>query len=66
MSRSDLVDVTMTLHIETANAIRVSDDGDNEKGVWLPKSQIEFTPPNAKKITEVTMPTWLAKEKGLI
>lgn len=49
MSRSDLVDVTMTLHIETANAIRVSDDGDKEKGVWLPKSQIEFTKPNAKQ-----------------
>lgn len=64
--KSKLIDVSMTLHVETSAAILVSDDGDKEKAVWLPKSQVEFTEPNAKQITEVTMPEWLAKEKGLI
>lgn len=65
MSRSELTDVTMHLHHQTANAILVSDDGDKEKAIWLPKSQVEFTEPK-NNITEVTMPTWIAKEKGLI
>ena len=60
-----LVDVSMTLHVETKAAILVSDDGDKENAVWLPKSQVEFTEPK-NNITEVTMPEWLAKEKGLI
>lgn len=62
---SKLVDVSMTLHVETKAAILVSDDGDKENAVWLPKSQVEFTEPK-NNITEVTMPEWLAKEKGLI
>lgn len=62
-----LTDVTMTLHVETQAAILVSDDGDKEKAVWLPKSQVEYTEPKGKgNITEVTLPEWLAKEKGLI
>lgn len=61
----ELTDIMMHLHYQTANAIMVSDDGDKEKAIWLPKSQVEFTEPK-NNITEVTMPTWLAKEKGLI
>lgn len=38
-----------------------------EKEVWLPISQIEYDL-NASRgaLTEVEMPEWLAKEKGLV
>lgn len=63
--KSDLVDVEMQLHAETEKAIRVSDDGEDENGVWLPKSQVEFV---RKKggIVVVTLPQWLAEQKGLV
>lgn len=63
--KSDLVDLTMQLHHRTERAILASDDGDKEKAVWLPLSQIEvLTKENG--IVEVTMPEWLAVEKGLV
>lgn len=63
--KSTLVDLTLHIHVETDKAIKVSDDGDKLKAVWLPKSQIEFDKVTAQIYT-VTMPEWLAMEKGLI
>ncbi len=63
--KSDLVDVTVHVHHQTDKAILVSDDGERDGAVWLPLSQVEVEmtkPP----IAEVTMPEWLAKDKGLI
>ena len=62
--KSDLLDVTMQLHYRTDRAILVSDDGDKENAVWLPLSQVEVLPKNDGMV-EVTMPEWLAVEKGL-
>lgn len=33
---------------------------------WLPRSQIEYTTPDRKGNTVVTLPEWLATEKGLV
>jgi hypothetical protein len=66
MSKNELTDVTVQLHHETHRAILVSDDGDSENGVWLPLSQIEYEKTNKPGIILVTLPTWLAKERGLI
>jgi hypothetical protein len=78
---SNLVDVTMYLHAESKRgmkeqgAIRVSDDRDDAKAKWLPKSQCEFVCTGKRErsrqgpfveIVTVTLPEWLAKEKGLI
>lgn len=64
MSRkSNLVDVELNIHAETAKAIAVSDDGSTY--IWLPKSQIEYVE-KGQSIIEVTMPEWLALEKGFI
>jgi len=64
-TRSDLADVTVQLNQITARAILVSSDGEIEKAVWLPKSQIEFEgEPGA--VAEVTLPEWLAIERGLV
>lgn len=65
MAKSDLVDLTMQLHHETAKAVLVSDDGDKTKAVWVPLSQCEVEP-KGKGIVIVTMPEWLAIEKGLV
>lgn len=65
MSKSDLVDLTMKLHAETDRAIRVSDDGEDRNAVWLPKSQVEFVAVKPGYV-EVTLPEWLAIDKGLM
>ena len=63
--KSDLVDIAVQLHHATERAILVSDDGDHENAIWLPLSQVEIeTKPGGTAI--VTMPEWLALEKGLI
>lgn len=66
MSKNELTDVTVQLHHETHRAILVSDDGDSEKAVWLPKSQCEFEQTDKPGIVTVTLPVWLAKERRLI
>lgn len=61
--KSELVDIEVTIHAETDLAILVSDDGDKGNAVWLPKSQIEIE--KSGKTYVVTMPEWLADDKGL-
>ena len=63
-SRSNLTDVTVQLHHETPKAILVS-DGCGGDQVWLAKSMIEVEE-KGKGIVEVTLPEWLAIEKGLV
>lgn len=65
MTRSTLVDVTVQVHHQTDRWILVSDDGDVKRAVWLPLSQIEIEIIR-DDTAEVTMPEWLAQEKGLI
>lgn len=67
MTKSDLIDITVQLHHETERAILVSDGGDPDKAVWLAKSQIEFSPiKDQSGVIEVTLPEWLATERGLV
>jgi hypothetical protein len=58
----DLIDLTVILITETDKAILV-DDGDNR--VWLPKSKVEIEPRSDGSHT-VTLPEWLAIDKGLV
>lgn len=64
MSKSDLIDVSVKLHHETEKAWLVSDDGDKDNAVWVPKSQAEIEPKNGVFI--LTLPEWLATDKGLL
>ena len=59
--KSDLVDISVEVKAETDAAVKVF-DGDTT--CWLPKSQIEIERLNGGVI--VTMPEWLALDKGLI
>lgn len=54
---SKLTDIAVELRHETPRAYLVFDGA---REVWLPKSQCEFADGT------VTLPEWLAKEKGLI
>lgn len=62
MTRSDLVDISVTLVHETDKAWLL-DLGDDEE-VWIPKSQAELER-NGRGWT-LTCPEWLAMDKGLI
>lgn len=61
--KSDLVDITVMLKHETAKAWLV-DDG-SEKAVWIPKSNAELEPNRDGRTFTLTLPSWLAIEKGL-
>jgi hypothetical protein len=61
----NLIDLTLHLHHETEKAILVSDDGDSDNAVWLPKSMCEIEVLKSNTI-EVTLPETMAMEKGLI
>jgi hypothetical protein len=67
--RSDLVDLLLFEHHRTAAAVLVSDTGEQKDAVWLPLSQIEIKPaPSHSGGSEVivTVPEWLATERGLV
>lgn len=70
--KSDLIDIEVYLVFETSKAILVSDEelppmgASSRKVEWLPKSKIEYGRVAFETVTTVTLPEWLANEKGLI
>jgi hypothetical protein len=62
-----LIDIKVIIKIRTAKAVMVSETEGDEKGIWLPLSQIEIEMdgPTSPYAT-ITMPEWLALEKDLI
>ena len=65
MMRSNVIDITVQKLHETDRAVLVT-DSIPEKGVWLSKSLIEIEASSTGGLYEVTLPEWLAQEKGLI
>lgn len=63
--KSDLIDITVHLLHETDRAVLVT-GSTPDKGVWLPLSQIEIEPADTGGLHVVTLPEWLAIERGLI
>ena len=67
MSKRELVDVDLHVLKETARALLVtSDPTDLADRVWLPKSECEVEDLHQHTYKRITMPEWLAVEKGLI
>jgi hypothetical protein len=63
-ARSDLIDLTVGLEFESPKAVRVND---GIKTAWLPLSQIEIERDQPKPgFAKITLPEWLARDKGLI
>lgn len=63
--KSDLIDLDVYSHAMTERAVLVSKTSDRDDAVWLPLSQIEVNERRGS-VLEITCPTWLAKDKGLI
>lgn len=63
--KSNLKDLEVFLHHQTDRAYLVSLDGDKSDAVWLPKSQCEINGP-VETYSTLTLPEWLALEKGLL
>lgn len=66
--KSDLVDLEALVIASTEKAVCISATGEKKDAVWVPLSQCEVDWPEggmAGKAT-VTMPEWLALDKGLI
>jgi hypothetical protein len=61
----EVVDITVKVLHRTARAVLVTDSTE-EEGVWLPLSQMEIEPAPRAGYHIVTLPEWLAQEKGLI
>lgn len=60
-------EIKMHLHHETPKAILASDDGNESRALWFPKSMIEWERKReGRPEIDVTMPEWLAKKNGLI
>jgi len=64
--KSDLVDMEVALHAETEKAVRVSASGDEAEAVWIPKPQCEIERTVVGNSCIITLPEWLAQDKGLI
>ncbi len=63
--KSNIVDIDVEVTARTAKAVLVH-TGIKEKAIWLPLSQIEIEETGIGEIFTVTLPEWLALEKGLI
>lgn len=59
-----IVDLTVKLIRETDSAYLVTDDDRNRE--WIPKSQVEFFEEKKDGVYDLSIPEWLANEKGLI
>lgn len=62
----DIIDIEVQIHHQTDRAILASDDGNKDNAKWLPLSQIEVCSVNKPPYAIVSMPEWLAIEKGLV
>jgi hypothetical protein len=67
MSHNDPVDIEVIIIRDEDSdlAILVSETGDEDDAVWLPRSKIEYTTDRRGR-TVVTLPEWLGIEKGLL
>ena len=58
----EFLTISATILQETDDAILIECDGQEE---WLPISQIDFAGERGDTDVEITLPDWLAEERGL-
>ena len=63
--KSNIIDIDVEVTARTEKAV-LAHTGNKEQAVWLPLSQIEIAPSEFGGIETVTLPEWLALDKGLI
>lgn len=62
---TELVEIVAVLLRETEGAYLISDTGEEDNTVWLPKSKVTITNLKGNTVT-VLLPEWLALKEGLI
>lgn len=67
MKKHDIIEISGEVHHETDNAYLFTDGSVDQTGIalnkfWLPKSQCDWD----ARAREMSLPEWLAEEKGLI
>ena len=62
---AELINLQVVLKRETPAAVLVEYDEVNLPA-WLPKSLIELAPDKNGRTHTVTLPQWLAEEKGMV
>lgn len=65
MTKSDIIDLDGAIEAKTEKAI-LFHTGDKRQAAWLPLSRIEVEETGIGGIVTVTLPEWMALEKGLI
>lgn len=65
MAASNVVDIEVKIHWETEDAWLVSTSGEKKDAVWVPKSKVEMDESDGG-IALMTIPEWLATEKGFV
>ena len=79
-SSRENVEITCVIHHESARAMLISDDGYEDRAVWLPRSQISEINESGRtsrvvrrngqmgvgRIVFITIPGWLARQQGLV
>ena len=63
---SDIIDLTVKIHGTSEKAILVSDDDNKEGACWVPRSQLESYEEIEGGMAEISIPEWLALDKGFI
>lgn len=63
--KSDIIDIDGAIEARTDRAV-LFHTGDKSEAAWLPRSQIEISDTGIGGIVTVSLPEWLALEKGLI
>jgi hypothetical protein len=62
------MELELWVHFETDKAFLVSEDNENDNGVWLPKSQIDWVEDAQQRRkgyrTTFYVPMWLCEKKG--
>lgn len=66
MSKSNLEDIDVWVHVVTEKAVLVSDTGEEDDAIWLPKSQVQLEDEVVGAQTRLTAPEWLLQDRGLI
>lgn len=62
--KSDIIDIACIIKRKTERAALIDHGG--KEPVWLPLSQIEICKSDDGKTDIVSLPEWLARDKGLI
>ena len=63
--KSNIIDIDGAIEARTQKAV-LFHTGDKSEAAWLPLSQIEIEETAFGGIVTVSLPEWLALEKGLI